>query len=284
MQKEKATINKITEDKYIEKLNTLKKKFGIDTYENIDDIIKILYDNNYVDGTIKMFLCSIIWKLKQADVVNVVSLDKYRKKVKELQIKYQKFVEKNKLNEKQKEKYMKWSDIENIYEKIEKTGSLKEKLIIGLYVLTPPRRLEYVDMYIANKKPTQIDNNKNYYINTKKGYFLFVTYKTAKTYGIKKISIPKKLDELIKLWIKENNLNDADKLFHIEKNYNLTKFIKRTFKKYGGNKISIQLLRHSYISDYELNRTNKTKKQRTILAEKMAHNVMQQLDYVKNDG
>jgi hypothetical protein len=63
----------------------------------------------------------------------------------------------------------------------------------------PPRRsMDYSEMKIHNYDP----KTDNYY---KAGKFFYNKYKTAKTYGLQTLDVPKQLNTLIKKWIKLNN-------------------------------------------------------------------------------
>jgi hypothetical protein len=120
-----------------------------------------------------------------------------------------------KKNVKQEENWMSVTEIKEKYEpllvKIKKMLSNKsilnestmmEFLLVsflgGVVKELPPRRSQdYTELKIRN-----YDTKKdNYY---KAGKFYFNVYKTAKTYGLQVIDVPKELDIILKKWIKIN--------------------------------------------------------------------------------
>jgi hypothetical protein len=80
-------------------------------------------------------------------------------------------------------------------------GKFIEYLLVAFLsgVIMPPRRsMDYGEMKIRNYDP-KVDN---YY---KSGKFYFNIYKTAKTYGLQTLDVPKELNTLLKKWVKLNS-------------------------------------------------------------------------------
>ena len=189
----------------------------------------------------------------------------------------------------------------------------RKYLCSSLFTLHPPRReLDYSSMLIMNNmndynkyisKFINIDNlpyyynednnkdnfnltkdkkiNNNFYIKDL-GLFIFWNYKTYKTYKVQIIKVNKELNDIIKEYIKVNNLKSGDLLFK-GKNFHL--LINETFKSpiYDNKPISINALRHSYI----INFYNNTKGNDIInnideLSKMMGHSIKMNMNYYKN--
>jgi len=114
-------------------------------------------------------------------------------------------------------------------------------LLGGIFI--PPRRSkDYVDFVIKD-----IDKGKNY-IEKHKMYFN--SYKTAKTYGCQIIDIPKPLQSIWKKWITITINPTKTLLFDINMNpLSSVKLNQRINKIFSGRKVSVNALRHSYLTD-----------------------------------
>jgi hypothetical protein len=105
----------------------------------------------------------------------------------------------------------------------------------------PPRRSQdYGLMKIRNYDP-KVDN---YY---KAGKFYFNKYKTAKTYGLQTLDVPKELNTLLKKWVKLNS-NDY-MLYSTNDNKLSSPQINRILNEAFGKAISTNMLRHIYLTD-----------------------------------
>ena len=145
-------------------------------------------------------------------------------------------------------------------------------LASGLY--TPPRRSkDLVDWKIKN-----IDKEKDNYLD--KWTIHYNSYKTAKTYGEQTVNIPTVLKGILNKWIK---INPTDWLiFDNNKNQLSAVKLNQRLNKLFGKKVSINLLRHSFLTD---------KYSDTIKLNKDIANTMQAMGsssgmlnvYVKND-
>ena len=178
----------------------------------------------------------------------------------------------NILTDAEKKNTLSWSEIVDILSKIE---DKKDKALVGLYVLTPPRRLDYGLMKIGNGN----DTNFNYY--TSEG-LKFNKYKTDKTYGTQMIKISSKLKKIIDDYINEYGLNNGDLLFGTKNGTpykNFTTFMNKIFKKYTKKTISVNVLRHSFISEYL--KTNRSVNDMKKIATLMAHSPTEQKYYFR---
>jgi hypothetical protein len=112
-------------------------------------------------------------------------------------------------------------------------------VLSGIFI--PPRRSkDYVDFKIRN-----IDKDIDNYIDKK--YFVFNSYKTAKTYQRQEIAIPPELLKILNKWIK---INPTDYLLFDSNSKKLSNVkLTQRLNKIFGKKASVNQLRHSYLSD-----------------------------------
>lgn len=163
-----------------------------------------------------------------------------------------------------------------------------QKFVVGsLYIgddSNPPLRSDYGDMKIICMKDygnlSDSDLKKNYIVNQSrnKKFFHLGEYKTAKTYGEKKIPIGSDLNKILNKWLKINKYDYllVNKLKKPMSPNQLTKYVPRVFEDLG-KKIGISLLRHIYISEKfppQLQEQEET-------AKLMGHSVKQQSEYSK---
>lgn len=166
-----------------------------------------------------------------------------------------------------------------IYKKTNKTNSdlqvLQNFILLALFTLIPPRRSkDYVDFKIKN-----VDKNKDNYMD--KGKFVFNSYKTAKTYGRQEVPIPKELTTIINKWTK---VNPTDYLL-FDTNMNPLSSVKlnqRFNRIFDGKKVSVNMMRHSYLTD-KFGDTIEKEKQINNTMESMGSSANVLKNYVKKD-
>ncbi len=162
-----------------------------------------------------------------------------------------------------------------------KDKDLLQKWLVGsLYVIdndNPPLRLEnYVPLEIISLKDynklsdKELEGN-NYLVNVSrnKKFFSFGEYKTSKTYGVKKIDVGSKLNSVLNLYLRTHSnkyliLNNRDEPMSPN---GLSKYITKVFEP-SGKKITANLMRHIYISEFM---TGPSIKEKEELADKMLH-------------
>jgi len=171
----------------------------------------------------------------------------------------------------------------------DKEFNLMQKWIVSsLYVLddtNPPRRLEYADTRIiseADYKKLSEDKLKTNYLvvrgrNNK--FFSFGDHKSEGKYGLQKITIGKKLNSALNIWLK---YNDSDFLLSNSQHgpmsrNSLTKFIQKVFEP-TGKKIGASMIRHIYISEKFPAEKQDDKEE---VATKMGHSEDMQKQYSK---
>lgn len=151
----------------------------------------------------------------------------------------------------------------------------QDYLILSLYVLQPPRRIQDYTEMLLNSTPA--DGEDFNYIKNKK--FFFQKYKTAKRYGEQIVDINPKLYYIIQKWRK---INPNQKWLIVgETGDRLTSpaMTMRLNKIFGGKKISVNMLRHIYITDELKDVPALTKLDKT--AEAMGHSTDTAMLYKK---
>jgi len=172
---------------------------------------------------------------------------------------YNKEIQKQEKSETQRENWIETDEIREVFNRLENDAKILFKkqnktnadiqqiqnyIIISLLggIFIPPRRsLDYCAMKIKN-----INKDEDNYINKNK--FFFNKYKTAKTHGRKDLEIPQQLKNILNRWIA---INDGEYLLR-DKNGNqmtstkLNQYMNRIF---GGKKIAVNSMRHTYLTD-----------------------------------
>lgn len=171
---------------------------------------------------------------------------------------YNKEIQKQEKSETQQDNWIETDQIREVFDKLENDAKILFKksnktnadmqqiqnyVIIALLggIFIPPRRSEYVYMKIRN-----VNKDEHNYIDKNK--FVFNKYKTSKTYGKQEVAIPQQLKNILNRWIA---INDGDYLLR-DKNGNpmtsikLNQYMNRIF---GGKKIAVNAMRHTYLTD-----------------------------------
>ncbi len=282
----------------LKKLNNNKEVENLDYLKDTENIMKKIKEmalttqRNYL-GSILVAL-PILKNSKD-------TLEFYKTELEKVNKDYQDIIGSHEKSEKQKTN---WSSLEelktilNKYKKEIKNNKYNDKeklsskefnfltnyLIVALYTLIPPTRLDYAPMSIIKSK--EVDDDKNNYLvnksrNTK--FFIINEYKSSKTYGKQIIKIPPDLNSIINLYLK---FHDDNKSFllnsrgqHLTAN-GLSKLLTSSFKRYTDKSITLNLLRHVYISE-NVKLTEDTEESK--LASSMMHSEATQQTYIKKD-
>ena len=266
-------INKIFEDKglsdnskklYLSNLRKLNNGSPIKNLNFLKDMPKCLaLVADYADNSKRSYIISACSVLKQMPKMKTAynkwfsllgNVNSDLKKVESSGIKTQK----------QADNWMSWDDILAIRDNL-KPDSV-EHLLLSLYVDIPPRRaLDYTNMKM-------VDDGINNFCDMKNKKFIFRKYKTVKTMGEQIEKIPEELYRIIESY---HGKNPSE--FLLGKAYtspNITKMLNKIFK----SKISINMLRHIYLSD----KYGSQQKEMQSDALAMGHSSGMQKDYIKN--
>lgn len=183
---------------------------------------------------------------------------------------YNKEIQKQEKTETQRDNWITTDEIREIFNRLENDAKILFKkqnkstadlqqiqnyiivsLLGGLFI--PPRRsLDYCEMKIKN-----INKDEDNYINKNK--FVFNKYKTAKTYGQQELEIPQTLKNILNRWIA---INDGEYLLRDTRgnplnSVKLNQYMNRIF---GGKKISVNNMRHTYLTDKYKQTSEESKK------------------------
>ena len=206
---------------------------------------------------------------------------------------YNEEIQKQEMSETQRENWINKDDIENIYKKLEKkakelykkpnksTTDLQEiqnfiiLALLGGEIIAPRRSLDYCNFKLSN-----IDETKNNYYDNNK--FIFNSYKTAKSYGRQEVPVPVKLRNIIKKW---KEINPTEYLLFDTNMNPLTavKLNQRMNKIFGGRNISINQMRHTYLTT-EFKNTRQDGKRLEKTMELMGSSINVADVYIKNDS
>jgi len=223
----------------------------------------------------KVFYIAIVSTLKKAELYPDAWLE-YKAKMDELNHTVAVDSEEQTLTAKESEKFVEWplvlKTLEDIQADVSDLASFQDYLIVSLYTLMPPVRLDYAEMKIAKAEPEKPECN--YLIMNKNPYFLLTQYKTAKKYGATRLPIPKNLLAIINEWLEMNDSED----FLISPNslkpmppWELGQTIIRVFKKHLNKDVGVNVLRHSHAT--WLRRNEMSLKESKELAKAMQHSV-----------
>lgn len=203
---------------------------------------------------------------------------------------YNKEIEKQEKSETQRENWIESDEIREVFNRLENDAKILFKksnksnadiqqiqnyIIVALLggIFIPPRRsLDYCAMKIKN-----INKDEDNYINKNK--FIFNRYKTAKTYGQQELEIPQQLKNILNRWI---SINDGEYLLR-DKNGNqmtstkLNQYMNRIF---GGKKIAVNSMRHTYLTD-KYKATSEENKKLEKDMEAMGSSISMSENYIK---
>jgi hypothetical protein len=203
--------------------------------------------------------------------------------------------------EKQKEAMMTCEEVTTIknklkeeIEELNKKKTLTEQeydkylyyVLVSLYTdIAPRRNMDYTYMVILKKRPSEMNNTKNYLLLDEKK-FVFNTYKTKREYGSQEIDIPEQLMFTVGHYckaradMKKFNGKSAEVplLVHhngkeVYRSNGITKLLNKVF----GKNVACTALRHIYLSDKYADITKDKMKDATD----MAHSITTQNEYIK---
>jgi hypothetical protein len=259
--------------------------YGYEPSLTFEELNKILDEFNIKQVTRNNYFKALLYYHKtNGDVINDILYVEIQNEIKKINNEALKKAREGKLSKEKEINYLKWDDILNVFEKIKKDNDIQKIALVAVYILQPPRRiLDYSNMIYAKRKPPKLDSEKNYFINTKNPRFIFNKYKTAQTYKTQEINITNK--ELLKIlndYVNTYNIKSGSSLFKLEQD-NFTQKLRNIFYEYSNKYISVNLLRHSYISYQTKNNLIDLALDRHNLAYSMAHSDTTNLNYFINE-
>lgn len=262
---------------YLVSLKNLRKKIdGITELDNtkflndFDKINNILKDEKLT--TQKNRITSILVALSADNKKNESLIDKYQKKLKDLNDEYSSFLKTQKKTDTQEKNWLDYEDLVDIFndvmknvkkdkitkkEKLDvKEFDLLQQLVILRTYLDFPLRNDFADMKIIDSKEYKnldSDDENNYLalLGKNKKVFILNDFKNKNRIGRKELQITPSLNKIINIWLKHNKsgwyLVKTDRKTPMNPN-NITKFLNKIFMKKANKKIGSSLIRHIVIS------------------------------------
>ena len=124
---------------------------------------------------------------------------------------------------------------------------LEHRILAGLITQLPPMRLDYTNLTVftkASPPPADFVGNYVYLKSPKMSKLVVQEHKTASTYGALTRKLPEPIYRLILQWAKENT---GKPLLAMTPNV-LGRLITRIFMKHTGKPVTMNDLRHAYVS------------------------------------
>lgn len=206
----------------------------------------------------------------------------YSKYIMDLHQRYEYQRDNNEVSDEDANKIIRDFSTSTILSNLEKLETAEEKVIYGLYMLSPPRRLEYAGVILTTEGiKSKMRNDTNYLIMKKKipDRFVFNNYKTSNTFGRIEVPIPTELKSLIINYIKDEGLKTHEKILDYKKS-NFVRIVTNIFNKvYEDANITIRWVRISYAT--YLNNLNISNNEKQKIAIQMGHGVIQSSKYRK---
>ena len=283
-----------TLENYQSTINRLKTMFGgtfIGELSNANKVIEKInkeYDNlntrrSYFSRIMKLIKENPKWKVPNT------ALKKYQNAFQQLE---KKRIAQEDSNEPTPKEKANWVPFDKLMELREELGpkaksfnGYQDYLIMSLYTMNPPVRLDYTPMKVITRLTKNIDKSINYLLWSKgQKKFIFNNYKTERFHGPNEIKITGNLQKIIQTWFDKYNpkkqwlLLDKNKEDPMTQN-GLSQRVRAIIEKHTGKKAGVSMMRHSFISTMINGMTNlKTRKR---IAKQMGHTVLEQLKYKK---
>jgi hypothetical protein len=188
----------------------------------------------------------------------LTELPLYREKMMDDTKEYQTEINKQEKTKTQKDNWIDKNDIDTIYQHLSDYSNIlykKKNLsnkelqsiqnfvilsLLGFRFIAPRRLKDFTDFKIKD-----INKQKDNYLDGSD--LVFNSYKTAHYYGSQRVEIPSELENIINKWI---SINPTQYLFFDKNQKKLTSVtLNQRLNKILGNKISVNNLRHTYLTD-----------------------------------
>ena len=278
---------------YCSILRNLGKNIGVEgildrnaIIKHKDDIIKALKDNPPKNR--KTVLSALVVVLDDPKAENNDVLNYFRRQMMADGKEADEQDEKQEMTEKQAKNWIEWKDVCAKWEDMKKKvaplwksdkltkpmfRALQQFVILSCFVLIKPRRaLDWCDFKIKN-----VDPKKDNYMQGNK--LFFNSYKTKKYLGLQTIDLPLTLKKILNDWSK---IQTSDYLFTDTRggNMNSSKFTSELYAIFDPLQVSVNMLRHSYLSSI-LKDVPKLQELQETMKEMAQNNLETQLKYVK---
>ena len=274
-------ISETTQKKYLQKLKYLAERTNLDglldlllSFENVNSRIAYF---TAITGTAKH---SPTFRKSVGDSLETIN-DAYL----DLLQTNKETVKTEEKSEREKAAWIDWKDVLKISKMTAPFENVsQEQVLLAIYTLIPPVRLDFHALEITHND----NKGKGNYIQIKnkaKAKLILTEYKTSETYGAMELDLPVKLAKIINSYLAENKSKkylfspkgSLDKPFKSPESFG--KYTRDTFKDIFQKPVTIDILRHSYIT--WLKRNELTKEKKAKIAKQMCHSVDTQDAYRK---
>jgi hypothetical protein len=274
-------ISQTTTNNYIQKL----KKIQAD--EGFEDIL--VYLNSFKNSNSRLaYQTAILGTAKHSPTFLKLITPEVVDSVREQQINLIK--EENPLSVKQikndheEENWVDWKDLLKLAKnKLKKDGINQDNILIAIYTLIPPSRLDFNNLLIV-KNDFKVEDPKQNYLRIRtptKMVIVLQDYKTSATHGINEIPVPVPLAKLISAFIKPETIylfeKNGNKHLPFKSAETFSRYVKDVFKELTDKNISVDLLRHFFTTYFR--KGDKTLKEKERVAKIMGHSVAIQEEY-----
>jgi hypothetical protein len=308
---EKDTIERKTALDYAKRLLFLQQmhtgkpatSIAFETFRDVPGVWKTILDGKAASGPTKGEPWSLSSKLVYAGAVAGV-LRRLEGFVKEhadysarytaLHQTYDEIRKENRLTTAEREKFVPWPTLVKRFASEAKGPtklSARDLALFGIYVAIPPRRVrDYALMRVASEGD-ELDKDSNWLVLGAGGQpvrMVIHRYKTSKRYGTyTRKEIPAALATALANYVDDADLTDGDPLFPTTKGTPYTSgafsaLVGSLFKLVTGQRASVNILRHSSITDFLSKK--RTVAQKEAFAREMAHSVSMQALYDRVDA
>lgn len=235
------------------------KDWKIKDFENPEKILDDLVENYSLNTAIVSMSAIKSWLIEENAKASLI--EEYTDYIKELTHEKESIVNQQEKTDLEKEldENFEWKNLtkkvkdyieKNIDKNINK-NDLTKLLLIGLYTLQPPARIgNYLNMEIRKGDGKKLSNDKNYLMLKDGKYkFIFNKYKTSKHLG--KVELPVTDPLLTKLITKhiEDKKGRVPIFLNLTQSQ-VTQFLNSISKKILGVPVSVNVFRHSFLSDF----------------------------------
>lgn len=245
-------------------------------HDTVSEYINNKYKKPNTKATYFKSIYSVLIKIYQFD--NVV-VDIYRNWA----IKYTKIYQNNKslnvMNDKQKNKFIKYDDIINF----DPPENIQDRLIYQLLLFCPRRPSAYINLIFS---PHDDKINNCIVINDQYAFIFLNKYKTVKFFGPYKLELDIPMKHLFAEHIKHQNISHGQHIFKnssgkIFSQSNFSNYIKNIFFNVTGKPLCSTDIRIIYISNIKFDKLSHF--QLNNIALRLGHKLNSSLDYRKFD-
>jgi len=289
--------SEITASNYMGMINNIRsglgQQEGMDFLLNIDNVVKWLETNPtrktkkpLSANSIKTYLVAIKSTLRDTNDDKFLEVMKlYDAKMLEYKKTLDANEEKQQFTELERKKWICWSCVLETRDRLKNSENWKlyqDYIILCLYTMMPPERLDYTPMRVVKDLPTNTDGNYCV-IDEMKATFVLNAYKTAKSKGQAIYDAPSELFTILKHW---KTMNTSEWLL-VKKSspteplssHELGQCIPRIFERLGQPCATLNILRHSFLTHMREGEMPLLEKKR--LAERMGHSLVQAEKYLR---